>query len=250
MKKEIVNIPEICPSCSSTLERVKDQLFCRNSSCGDMQVKKVESYAKKMKIKGLGIKTIEKLGLVSINDIYDLTLDQVEDAIGEKLASKLMAEIEKSKSTSLDVFLSACSIYLIGQTIAKKLLPYISNPCDLSEEICIKAGLGEKARASLMQWFGNEFVGNLEYLPIQFIKGEVEVPKEYKYTVCITGKTPGYTKSSLAKELENKLIKTVNTVNKNIDYLICNDRKNSSKEQKAEQLGLPIVSLEELFTLI
>lgn len=252
MKKEIVEIPKNCPSCNSELELVKDQLFCRNPSCGDKQIKVVESYAKKMKIKGLGIKTIEKLGLISINDIYELTLEQVTDAIGEKLGQKLINEIEKSKNTTLDVFLSACSIYLIGQTIAKKLLPFINSPKELNMEVCVKAGLGEKARNSLMDWVDHQFVGNLEYLPVNFQKVEVEEVTDdyYKATVCVTGRTPNHTKNSLAKELFKKKVKVVNSVSKSIDYLICHDRKNSSKERTAEHLGVPIITLEELYKFI
>lgn len=245
-----VLIPTNCPSCNSLIERVKDQLFCRNSSCNDAQIKKVESFAKKMKIRGLGIKTIEKLGLQSINDIYAINEDVAIDTIGEKLGQKLLAEIEKSKTTSLDTFLSACSIYLIGQTIAKKLLPFISKPNDISKEIMLEAGLGEKARNSLQEWFEKEFIGNLEYLPITFIEEVVETKIASKYTVCITGKIPGYTKSSLAKELESKHITTVNTVTNKINYLICNTQQNSSKEQKAKSLGIEILTLEELFKKI
>lgn len=246
-----VEIPTTCPSCNSSLDLVKDQLFCRNSLCGDKKIKVVESFAKKMKIKGLGIKTIEKLELSDISDIYELTFEVVEDAIGAKLGQKLIDEIEKSKNTTIDVFLSACSIYLIGQTIAKKLLPFISSPSELSMEICIKAGLGEKARDSLMAWFDNKFVGNLEYLPLNFQKVEVnEVGDDYyKCTVCITGRVPGHTKNSLAKELFKHKIKVVNNVSKSIDFLICHDRKNSSKEKQAEHHKVPVVTLDELYLL-
>jgi len=247
----IVEIPTTCPSCASLLERINDQLFCRNPSCGGIQVKVVESFAKNTKIRGLGIKTIEKLGLRSITDIYEITLETATDAIGEKLGHKLIDQIEKSKHTTLDVFLSSCSIYLIGQTVAKKLLPFIYSPTDLTPEICDKAGLGEKARESLMQWFTNIYLTELVYLPISFSRVVVgDELTDVKYTVCVTGKIPGYTKSSLAKELEKNNIKTVNTVNKNIDYLICNDPKHSSKETKADTLGIPIVSLEQLLTII
>ena len=87
-----IEIPTTCPSCESKLERVKDQLFCRNPNCGETQLKKVVNYAKVMKIKGLGEKTVEKLDLRSISDIYSLTLSAASAAIGEKLAIRRDAD--------------------------------------------------------------------------------------------------------------------------------------------------------------
>ncbi len=72
--KTKIEIPQHCPSCASTLERVKDQIFCRNSSCNAKSVKQVQHYAKIARIKGLGLKTIEKLELDKISDIYDLNI--------------------------------------------------------------------------------------------------------------------------------------------------------------------------------
>jgi len=77
--------PTKCPSCGSQLELVKDQLFCRNPDCGAKSSKKLEHFAKTLKIKGLGPKTIEKLPLTSIPDIYSMSKKEIVDEIGEKL---------------------------------------------------------------------------------------------------------------------------------------------------------------------
>ena len=72
-----VKILKNCPSCNSDLIRIKDQLFCKNKTCPAINYKQVINYAKVLKIKGLGEKTIEKLSLKSISDIYYLTEDNL-----------------------------------------------------------------------------------------------------------------------------------------------------------------------------
>ena len=78
MKIEII---KNCPSCDSLLERVNDQLFCRNDYCDSRNTKQVEKYANVVRIKGLGLATINKLGLTSITDIYKLEKDNIVDII-------------------------------------------------------------------------------------------------------------------------------------------------------------------------
>ena len=115
--------PTFCPSCEGLLEWEKELLYCRNPDCGSQVAKKIENFAKVLKIKGLGKATIEKLELRSINDIYDLTLEEVKEVIGEKLAIKLIDEITKTAySVSLNNLLPAFSIPLIGKTASNKLV--------------------------------------------------------------------------------------------------------------------------------
>lgn len=239
-----IEIPTTCPSCDSKLQRVKDQLFCRNPNCGEKQIKQVVNYAKVMKIKGLGDKTVEKLGVRTIPEIYSLHLTVASATIGDKMAAKLIGEIENSKHTTLDKFIAACSIPLIGQTAGKKLASVISNPFDLSYENCKKAGLGDKATENLLSWFNTEFMDNLSTLPLEFT--ESTSTKDSSITICITGKIPGYTKSKLAQELASFGVNVVDNVSKKIDYLVCNARKDSTKERKATELGIKILTLDEL----
>ena len=73
--------PTFCPSCEGLLKWEKELLYCRNPDCGSQVAKKIENFAKVLKIKGLGKATIEKLELRSVNDIYELTLEEVEEVI-------------------------------------------------------------------------------------------------------------------------------------------------------------------------
>ena len=100
--KQTIEIPEVCPSCGTSVELVNDQLFCNNTSCPAKNSKIVEGFAKTLRIKGLGPKTIEKLDLEYIEDIYMLTEERIKTRLGsEKIASKLINEIELSKNANL-----------------------------------------------------------------------------------------------------------------------------------------------------
>ena len=71
MEKQIIP-PELCPSCDSSLVWENDILYCRNTECSAKNAKMVEHFARTLKIKGLGPKSIEKLGLENISDIYSM----------------------------------------------------------------------------------------------------------------------------------------------------------------------------------
>jgi NAD-dependent DNA ligase len=114
--------PSNCPACMLDLVWEKDQLFCHNTTCSGKTSKKIEHFAKTLKIKGLGPRTVEKLQIDSIFDLYELPLEIMIDALqSEKLAVKLSREIESSKTVDLVELLPAFSIKLIGNTASRKI---------------------------------------------------------------------------------------------------------------------------------
>ena len=125
--REII-IPTHCPACNTALDIVNDQLFCRNSDCPAKSSKRVEHFAKTLKIKGLGKATLEKLDIQDYHDIYSFTKEEIVLLLdSEKLGEKLFAEIEKSKDADLTTLLPAFSIPLIGRSATNKLTRQISN---------------------------------------------------------------------------------------------------------------------------
>jgi len=240
-----IEIPNECPSCGSLLERVKDQLFCRNPTCESKQVKQVVNFAKVMKIKGLGEKTVERLGIFTISDIYSLSLSDAIASIGDKLAAKLFGEIENSKNTDLAKFLAACSIPLVGPTIGNKLYSVVSTPIEITSETCKKAGIGEKATTNILNWLDITYKTELESLPLNFREKEI-TNHSSNIVVCITGKVPGFTKIKIAEYLKPYNISVTDNLSKKVQYLICEDKKGSAKEIKATELGIPILTLDNL----
>jgi len=250
MQYEKIIAPSTCPSCSSELEIVKDQLFCRSKVCPAQSTKKVEHFAKILKIKGLGPKTIDKLDLYSIPDIYAISSDEINAAIGEKLGDKLLSKIEASKHVDLTTLIAAFSIPLIGTTAATKLTSVVKHIDEINEASCLKAGLGPKACESLMGWLVNDFYGTLESLPFDF-KASAETPtplvEANGKSVCITGKLLDYKNRTLAGEFLKSLgYKITTSVTKSTHFLVDEEGKQSSKRTKAESYGIPIINIKDL----
>jgi len=239
-----IKIPTECPCCDYALELVNDQLFCRNSACPAQLNKKVEHFAKVLGIKGFGPKTVEKLQLSDLTEIYYLDLDTLTEALGsEKTAAKLLSEIEASKGAKLDKIIAAFSIPLIGNTAATKLCAVIKSIDDITAETCKLAGLGDKATTNLISWLETEFVEVRMFLPFDFETSEPASNTDNGKSICITGKIASFkTKAEAHAELIKRGFKPVDSVTKTLDYLVDEGDKGSTKREKAESLGIPIIS--------
>jgi len=241
-KLQKIIAPTNCPSCNSELEQVNDQLFCRNSDCECKQQKIVEHFAKTLKIKGLGPMSIQKLQINSITDIYELTKDHLVVALGERVGTKLLAEIEKSKEVSLNQLLPAFGIPLVGTSAAKKLCSVLHSIHDISEEICTKAGLGPKVTENLLTWYETEFMPFLSDLEFSFESEQVE-EKPVKGIVCITGKLVSYKTKAIAQSLLEQAGYVIrSSVTKDVTILVNESGVESAKTEKARNSGVVIVT--------
>ena len=238
-----IQIPTECPCCSYPLELVNDQLFCRNTACDAQLSKKVEHFCKTLGIKGMGTRTVEKLGLSDITELFYLEQDQVVESLGsEKVALKLLDEIERSKSADLATVIASFSIPLVGATASKKLCEVVTSVDEISHETCKQAGLGDKVTQNLLAWLETDFQEMREFLPFSF-RSQKNSNTSGRSTVCITGKLSSYkTKAEAYKELEEAGYQPVETVTKTTDYLVDEEDKGSSKRKKAESLGITIIT--------
>jgi NAD-dependent DNA ligase len=244
-----IDIPTHCPCCGEPLEFTNDQLFCVNSSCPAQLYKRVEHFTKTLGIKGFGAKTIEKLALDSIPEIYFLEFEDVAAAIGsERMAQKLLLEIESSRTASLDKVLAAFSIPLIGQTLSTRLCQVVKHIDEITAETCSTAGLGAKATANLINWLNTEFLEVREFLPFDFKASgttETATREDGKSlpSVCITGKLVTFkTKAEATTALTAAGYKVVESVTKQTDMLVDEGDKGSTKRKRAEELGIPIIT--------
>jgi DNA ligase (NAD+) len=238
-----IKIPTNCPCCEYTLELVNDQLFCRNQACSAQLDKKLEHFCKTLGIKGMGAKTLEKLQLTDITEIYYLELDEIIESLGsEKIAVKLLDEINKSRNSDLATILPAFSIPLVGNTAAQKISKLVQSIDEITTERCRQAGLGEKVTNNLISWLETDFQEMREFLPFSFTVDNKPVANVTGKSVCITGKLTSFkTKSEATKTLELAGFKVTESVTKTTDYLVDEDNKGSSKRTKADQLGITII---------
>ena len=247
MRKQMQKIipPTNCPICSTVLEWEKDQLFCYNPNCTGKTSKRIEHFAKTLKIKGLGPRTIEKLKVQTFYDLYELPLEMMIDAIqSEKLAVKLHREINASKKVDLVDLLPAFSIKLIGNTASQKICEKINSLLELNEKICSEAGLGPKATENLLDWFYEEFTNGYDRLPFSW-KTTVQkrTETETKGIVCITGKLKSYKTKAAAKQvLEKKGYLVKNSLRKDVTILVNESGIESAKTQAALDRGVQIIT--------
>jgi len=240
-----IQIPTECPCCQYPLEIVNEQLFCRNTACTAQLNKKLEHFAKVLGIKGLGQKSIEKLNLADLTEIFYLDQEDLSNRLGsEKIAEKLLNEIEKSKQASLEVVLASFSIPLIGNTASKKIASVVKSIDEINTETCKLAGLGEKASQNLLVWLATEFKELREFLPFSFNScTNSSNANEVKAVVCITGKLKSFkTKSEAQQKLESLGYKVVDNITKTTNYLVDEEGKGSTKRKKAEELGIQIIN--------
>jgi len=240
-----IEIPTNCPICGSKLEMVNDQLFCRSSTCSAKSLKTILHYVKTMKIMGLGEKTLEKLDIESIPELYTYDKEHLISILGEKIGTKLYAEIQNSTTTTLSKFLNGMGITLIGKTASGKIDSVVATIEEITPEVCKKAGLGAKATDNLVNWVNNQYI-NYKDMPIKFEESE---PTTSGLAVCISGKVPGYTKAKIKEMLLDFNVTVKDSVTKDLDYLISNE-SGTTKVKKAEQYNITILSFDNFMEKI
>lgn len=236
--------PEVCPSCESPLEWKNDMLYCTNILCPAQIQKRIEHFARSLKIKGLGPKSIEKLGLTSLLDIYNLSYYNIKCALSsEKLAIKLLREINHSRKASMNDVLPAFSIPLIGKTAATKLSSKIKSLFDLDEDKCKAAGLGPKATESLLSWYSDEFEDSLKKLPFDWQFQTPKIATETKGAVCISGKLSSFkTKAEATKALSYAGYVVKTSLTKDVIFLVNESGIESAKTKEARERGITIIT--------
>lgn len=269
-----LTIPEICPVCKKTTKIQKSNdvevLICTNSEC---QAKKIKSFTlfvsrDAMNIDGLSEATLEKFilnGFIKeFGDIYEL--EHYKDAIiemdgfGEKSYENLIENIKKSSHTTLPRLVYALGIANIGVANAKVLckeFDYDLQKLMQADEETISQieGIGSVIAKSVTDYFKNEknqrkLEHLLTYLTFEEMKIETGNPLSGKQFV-ITGSVNQFENRSAMKEfIENRGGKVTGSVSKKTDYLINNDTESSSsKNKKAKELGIPILSEEDFLKL-
>lgn len=269
-----LTIPEFCPVCKKTTKIQKSNdvevLICTNPKC---QAKKIKSFTlfvsrDAMNIDGLSEATLEKFilnGFIKeFGDIYEL--ERYKDAIiemdgfGEKSYENLIENIKKSSHTTLPRLVYALGIANIGVANAKVLckeFDYDLQKLMRADEETISQieGIGSVIAKSVTDYFKNEenqrkLEHLLTYLTFEEMKIETGNPLSGKQFV-ITGSVNQFENRSAMKEfIENRGGKVTGSVSKKTDYLINNDTESSSsKNKKAKELGIPILSEEDFLKL-
>lgn len=271
--KKFLTIPDTCPICGKetqlmTLNESTD-LVCMNPSCEGKLVNKLDHFAGKkgLEIKGLSKATLERLiswGWVSCaSDIFKLKHHKEEwmlkDGFGEKSVNNILSAIKQSEICSLDRFIAALGIPLIGSVASKQLAQkfntwenfYLATQSEY--EFYNLPNFGSEMHDAIIKFNYSEadFIAR-NFLLIQQTVVNSGKQKLQNMTFCITGKLKSYkNRTELKNLIESNGGKVTDSVSSKTNYLINNDKNSdSSKNKKALSLGIPIITEEEFIKMV
>lgn len=274
-KSNTEKVPKICPACGKDTTIKKDNeskvLLCTNPDC---QVKHIKQYAlmasrDALNIDGLSESTLEKFlskGFIkSDSDLFHLDKFKGEiinmDGFGKRSYEKLIAALDEAKNTTVSRFLYSLGISGIGSANAKMIAKYFDNDIDRiisasKDDLLDIEGIGEVLANSIADFFKSEKnIENVESLRkiLKFEKEESGSGDKLSGKVCvITGSLEHFSNRNELKELiEKNGGKVSGSVSSKTNYLINNDTaSNSSKNKKAKELGVEIISEEDFLKLL
>lgn len=255
--------PEACPSCKSKTVIDDIRLRCLNQKCPAQIKEQILNFIQKIGIDDLSSKRLDELiannMVTAIPDLYDLNMEQLlkVDKVQEKLATKLLSSIEKSKKVDLITFLGALGIqggaYNKCERVVHAGFDTLEKIKDLTaEKLQEVEGFAEKSSNEFVSSFKEKLklVEELEKRGFNFKKEEKAKTPITQKKICITGSL-SRKRSEIEKEIRDLGGIVVGSVSKNTDYLLTNDKlPSSTKFKKATELEIPVVSEEEFSKLI
>lgn len=263
-------IPHNCPACGQETIVKKENdvecLFCVNPGCPAKKIKSFGLFTSRdaMNIDGLSEATLEKFiarGFIhDFGDIFEISRYKDEivemEGFGQKSYDNLMESLERAKETTLPRVIYSLGIANIGLANAKVICRHFDNDLDgirhaSLEEVSDIDTIGPVIAGNLVAYFKDEDNNRrLDHL-MSFLHIQEDSPKQEQIfegmNFVITGSLVHFGNRSEAKELIESLGgKVTGSVTKKTNYLINNDiQSNSSKNKKARELGIPILSEED-----
>lgn len=268
------DIPEVCPVCGGVTEIRKtndvESLYCTNPEC---QAKKIKSFTlfvsrDALNIEGLSESSLEKFigrGFIhEFADIFKLSAHKAEivemEGFGEKSYENLMTGIERARTTTLARVIYSLGIPNIGLSGAKLICRQFEDEVEqvlAADEEALAAidGIGAVIAGSFAEYFRDaEKRERFERLlsRLTLVKEEVSGEQDLKGKVfVVTGSLTHFAnRNELKDQIEKRGGKVTGSVTGKTDYLINNDTtSSSSKNKKAKELGIPIISEEDFLKL-
>jgi DNA ligase (NAD+) len=268
-KEREFSMPEHCPACGSQVVRAEGEAAyrCPNVACPAQVLERIIHFASKggVNIDGLGPKVIEQLlnqHLVdNFSDLYYLDKEQVAglERMADKSAEKLIGAIEKSKEADLQHFIAALGIPNVGEHAAGLLAQNFGTVEKVMEADKVRfsdiEGIGPIVAESIAEFFKNEQNRRI----IERLKQAWQRLPEFKVaagpkplldkTFVLTGGMEEYSRDQAKKILIDLGAKVTASVSKNTDYVVAGADP-GSKLEKAQKLGVTVLSEEEFLQLI
>ena len=262
-----------CPECGSKLIRYEGEAahYCPNETACPPQIKgKIEHFIsrKAMNIDGLGPETVDmfyRLRLIKDTaDLYKLTVDDIKnlDRMGDKSAENIVKGIAQSREVPFERALFALGIRFVGETVAKKIAKSFTDieeleNADLERLINIDE-IGEKIAQSIISYFANplnrELIERLKIAGLQFSRKEEDLSgytdKLVGQSIVISGVFTHHSRDEYKDLIEKNGGKNVGSISAKTSFILAGENMGPAKLEKAQKLGVQIMSEDEFLALI
>lgn len=265
---EPYRLPQYCPVCGAVVEKDEDGAFlrCTGAECAAQLSRNIAHFVSRdaMDIEGLGSAIveglIEKELIKSPADIYYLELEDIKSLwkSGSTAAQKLLKAIEKSKQQDLSRLIYALGIRQVGSKTAKVLASAFGNMDQLmeatEEELTQIPDVGAVTAANICDWFRQEqsrhIILRLRQADLNFeSKRQISDTRFSGMTFVLTGALTKFTREEATEQIELFGGKASGSVSKKTTYVIVGENA-GSKERKARDLGIPILSEDDFLAMI
>lgn len=261
-----------CPACGTELERNEGEAihFCPNSKgCPPQIIGRLEHFVHRqaMDINSLGGKTIEMLyhkGLVkTVADLYKLRYEDISqlERFGDLSTRNALQGIEESRKVPFPNVLFALGIRFVGKTVAEKLALHFGNIDNIAaagyDKLIEAPEIGERIAQSVIDYFSDQdhirLIEELKAFGLNFEIKKEETPVNNVLggkSFVISGVFENFGRDELKEVIKVKGGKVLSSVSGNLDYLLAGDQMGPAKKEKAQQLGVKIISEKEFMEMI
>ncbi len=259
--------PKFCPCCHSTLVKKGPLLYCKNrDGCKEQIISRLTHFVERdgFNIEGLSEKTLwqchEKLGVSEFSDLYSLQEEDLLklDNFKDKKTKNIINSINNSKNVELFRFIYALGINEVGIKTAKDLAKHFGSfekiKSATSEELLLVEDIGDIIADNIVEYFQDE--DNLKEVQKLFEKGininetgTLDSEKLKGLTFVLTGTLPNYSRPQMSEIIEKNGGKVASSVSKNTSFVLAGEEA-GSKLEKAKNLGVKIISEEEILKML
>ncbi len=261
-------LPDTCPICGAPTKRDEDGAFlrCTGAYCPAQLSRTIAHFVSRdaMDIEGLGASIVDALiekGLLhTAADIYYLTLDDLKQLWqkGDTAAKKLLQAIENSKKQDLGRLIYGLGIRQVGAKTGKVLASHFGNLDSLMntslEELIEISDVGDITAQAIFDWFKQpqslEMIEKLRSAGVNFESTKQVTDNRFLgMTFVLTGALSKFTREEATEKIESFGGKASGSVSKKTSYVVVGENA-GSKERKAKELGIPILSEDEFLQMI
>ena len=265
---EVYQIPSVCPVCGAPVERDADGAFlrCTGAACPAQLSRSLAHFVSRdaMDLGGLGKNIVSALiekGFVKTPaDLYYLTLDEMKQlwSKGDTQAKKLLKAIDESKGRDLSRLIFALGIRQVGAKAGKTLAAHFGSLDALMnaslEELTGVEDVGEITARNILDWFAQpsarEMVERLRAAGVNFESQRTVSDARFAgMTFVLTGALTKFTRDQATEQIEAFGGKASGSVSKKTTYVVVGENA-GSKERKARELGIPILSEDDFLAII